>query len=248
MTSLRLAGRTALVTGGGKGIGAAIAQRLAAEGASVALTYSASGDKARAIVEGIASAGGRALALRADAADAEAVAGAVAETASRFGGLDILVNNAGMGVPASIEEARLEDYDTCFAINVRAVFVAMQAAARVMGRGGRIITIGSVNGDRIPFGGGAVYAATKAAVAGLTRGAARDLGLRGITVNVVQPGPIDTDMNPADGPWSGAAKAAIALGHYGAPGDVAAMVAFLAGPDSAFVTGASFNVDGGYNA
>ena len=246
---MRLAGRAALVTGGGKGIGAAIARRLAAEGAAVAITYSASAEHARAVVAAIEAEGGRqAFAIQADAADAAAVEGAVEQTVVRFGGIDILVNNAGMGVPALVGETRLEDYDRSFAVNVRAVFVAMQAAARHMKAGGRIITIGSVNGDRIPFTGGAVYAATKAAVAGLTRGAARDLGPRGITVNVVQPGPIDTDMNPADGPWSGPAKAAIALGHFGDVRDVAAMVAFLASEEARFITGATLNVDGGYNA
>lgn len=243
-----LSGKTALVTGGGRGIGAAIAQRLAADGAAVALTYSASATQAHALVEQIAAAGGRAIAIQADASDAAAVERAVAETARQLGGLDILVNNAGMGVPASIETMRPEDFDHCFAVNVRAVFVAMQAAARIMPHGGRIITIGSVNGDRIPFSGGAVYAATKAAVAGLTRGAARDFGPRGITVNVVQPGPIDTDMNPADGPWAGAAKAALAMGEFGQPDDVAAMVAFLASTQAGYITGATLNVDGGYNA
>ncbi len=243
-----LSEKIALVTGGGRGIGAAIARRLAEDGAAVAITYSASADRARDLVAQITADGGRAIAIQADAADAAAVERAVAETAREFGGLDILVNNAGMGVPASIEDMRLEDFDTCFAINVRAVFVAIQAAARLMQRGGRIVTIGSVNGDRIPFAGGAVYAATKAAVAGLTRGAARDLGPRGITVNVIQPGPIDTDMNPADGPWAGAAKAALAMGEFGQPEDVAAMVAFLASAQAGYITGATLNVDGGYNA
>lgn len=243
-----LSGKTALVTGGGRGIGAAIAQRLAADGAAVALTYSASADGARDLAARIVADGGRAIAIQADAADATAVERAVTETARQLGGLHILVNNAGMGIPDLIEDVRLEDFDRCFDINVRAVFVAMQAAARIMPRGGRIITIGSVNGDRIPFSGGAIYAATKAAVAGLTRGAARDLGPRGITVNVIQPGPIDTDMNPADGPWAGAAKAALAMGEFGQPRDVAAMVAFLASAQAGFITGAALNVDGGYNA
>jgi len=243
-----LSGKTALVTGGGRGIGAAIARRLAEDGAAVAITYSASADRARDLAAQIAADGGRAIAIQADAADAAAVESAVAETARQFGGLDILVNNAGMGVPSSLEDAQLEDFDACFAVNVRAVFVAMQAAARLMQHGGRIITIGSVNGDRIPFAGGAIYAATKAAVAGLTRGVARDLGPRGVTVNVVQPGPIDTDMNPADGPWAGAAKAALAMGEFGQPHDVAAMVSFLASAQAGFITGATFNVDGGYNA
>jgi 3-oxoacyl-[acyl-carrier protein] reductase len=243
-----LSGKIALVTGGGRGIGAGIARRLAAEGVTVAITYSASAAKARDVVAEIEAKGGTAIAIAADAADADAVIAAVDRTIAEFGGLDILVNNAGMGVAAPIADMSLADYDRCFAINVRAVFVAIQAAAGHMGRGGRIITIGSVNGDRIPFQAGAIYAATKAAVAGLTRGAARDLGSRGITVNVVQPGPIDTDMNPADGPYSASGLAALAVGHYGQPRDVAAMVAFLASSDAAFITGASLNVDGGYNA
>ena len=244
----RLVNKVALVTGGGRGIGAAIARRLAQDGAAVAVTYSASADAAQRVAAEIEAFGRRAIAIHADAADPTAVIAAVDDAAARFGRLDILVNNAGTGVAASIEKMRLEDYDRCFAVNVRAAFVAMQAAVRHMEHGGRIITIGSVNGDRIPFSGGSVYAATKAAVAGLTRGAARDLGPRGITVNVVQPGPIDTDMNPADGPYSDAAKTALATGDYGRPEDVANLVAFLAGEESRYITGASLNVDGGYCA
>jgi 3-oxoacyl-[acyl-carrier protein] reductase len=244
----RLTDKVAVVTGGSRGIGAGIARRLAADGASVLLTYHASPDPAAKVVAAITAAGGTAHAVQADAADADAVAAAVDAAAARFGRLDILVNNAGMGVVGGIGDAALADYDHCFAVNVRAVFVAMQAAARHMGPGGRIITIGSVNGDRIPFAGGAVYAATKAAVAGLTRGVARDLGPRGITVNVVQPGPIDTDMNPEDGPWAGAARAMLATGAYGTAADVAAMVAFLASDEARYITGAALNVDGGYNA
>jgi 3-oxoacyl-[acyl-carrier protein] reductase len=244
----KLNGKAALVTGGGRGIGAAIARRLAAEGARVAITFHASAAGAAALADEIAASGGQAIALKADMADPAAVREAVAETVRRFGRLDILVNNAGMGVPASIEDVAMADFETCVAVNFTAVFVAIQEAARRMAAGGRIITIGSVNGDRIPFQGGAIYAATKAAVAGLSRGAARDLGPRGITVNVVQPGPTDTDMNPADGPWADAGRAATALGRFGEPADVASLVAFLASDEAAFITGASLNVDGGYNA
>jgi 3-oxoacyl-[acyl-carrier protein] reductase len=243
-----LAGKVALVTGGGRGIGAGIARRLAADGAAVAVTFSSSPTKAAEVTAAIEAAGGRAIAIEADAADPEATRRAIAQTAERLGGFDILVNNAGMGIAAGIADIVLEDFDRCVAVNLRAVFVGMQEAARRMGEGGRIITIGSVNGERIPFMGGAIYAATKAAVGGLTRGAARDLGPRGITVNVVQPGPIDTDMNPADGPWADAGRAATALGRFGQTRDVAALVAFLASDQAGFITGASLNVDGGYNA
>jgi 3-oxoacyl-[acyl-carrier protein] reductase len=243
-----LTGKAALVTGASRGIGAAIARRLARDGCAVAISYAASPDRAKAVVDEILAAGGQAAAFAADAGDAPAVVAAVDAAAERFGRLDILVNNAGMGVAASLEAIELADYDRCFAVNVRGVFVAIKAAARHMQRGGRIITIGSINADHIPFAGGAVYAATKAAVAGLTRGVARDLGPRGITVNVIQPGPVDTDMNPADGPWAAAAKAAMALGEYGAPDDIAALVAFVASPQARFITGASLNIDGGYTA
>ena len=243
-----LEGKIALVTGGARGIGAAIVRRLAADGARVAFTYATSAEPARALVAEIGAAGGAALAISADSADASAVVAAVDAAAKAFGGLDILVNNAGVGVAASVADTRIEDYDHTFAVNVRAVFVAMQAGVRHMRPGGRIITIGSVNADRIPFAGGAIYAATKAAVAGLSRGAARDFGPLGITVNVVQPGPIDTDMNPANGPWASAAKAMLASGAYGEGADVAALVAFVAGPEAGFITGACLNVDGGYLA
>ncbi len=243
-----LDGKVALVTGGSRGIGAAIARRLAREGARVAITYHASGDRAAEVVASIVGAGGEAFAIEADSGDAAAVSLAVGQTAARFGRLDILVNNAGMGVAASIETASLEDYDRTFAVNVRGVFAAIQAAARLMDSGGRIITIGSINADRIPFAGGAIYAATKAAVAGLTRGAARDLGPQGITVNAVQPGPVDTDMNPAGGPWAAESAGHTALGRFGEAEEVAALVAFLAGPEAANITGASLNIDGGYGA
>jgi 3-oxoacyl-[acyl-carrier protein] reductase len=243
-----LEGKTALVTGGSRGIGAAIAKRLAREGAGVALTYTSSPQKAADVVAAITGAGGRGLAIEADSADAEAVRGAIATTIRAFGSLDVLVNNAGALKVAPIDQISLDDFDRMVAINVRAVFVAVQEASRHMKEGGRIITIGSVNADRMPFAGGAVYAMTKAAVAGLTRGLARDLGPRGITVNNVQPGPVDTDMNPAEGQFADSLKALMALPRYGKADEIAAMVAYLAGPEAGFVTGASLTIDGGFAA
>ena len=244
----KLAGKVALITGGSRGIGAAIARRLARDGAAVAITYASAQQKADEVVRAIESAGGRAMAIRADSGDAEAVKNAVAETVRTLGRLDVLVNNAGIAVVAPLDQFSLDDFDRMVAVNVRAVFVAAQEASRHMSEGGRIITIGSVNADRMPFAGGGVYAMTKAAVAGLTRGLARDLGPRGITVNNVQPGPIDTDMNPADGPLAEAMKGWTALARYGRGEEIAGMVAYLAGPEAGFVTGASLTIDGGYAA
>jgi len=244
----KLAGKVALITGGSRGIGAAIARRLARDGAAVAITYASAQQKADEVARAIESAGGRAMAIRADSGDASAVKNAVAETVRTLGRLDVLVNNAGIAVVAPLDQFSLDDFDRMVAVNVRAVFVAVQEASRHMSEGGRIITIGSVNADRIPFPGGGVYAMTKAAVAGLTRGLARDLGPRGITINNVQPGPIDTDMNPADGPLAEAIKGWTALARYGRGEEIADMVAYLAGPEAGFVTGASLTIDGGYAA
>jgi 3-oxoacyl-[acyl-carrier protein] reductase len=243
-----LTGKVALVTGGSRGLGAAIAKRLASDGAAVALTYTSSPQKADAVVRAIESAGGQALPIRADSADVEAVRNAVAETVKAFGRLDILVNNAGVVVLAPIDEFKMEDFDRLLAVNVKGVFVATQEAVRHMKEGGRIIHIGSINSDLVPFAGGSVYALTKAAIAGFTRGLARDLGPRGITVNNIQPGSVDTDMNPADGPFAAQLKNMIAVQRYGQSDEVAAMVAYLAGPEAAYVTGASLKIDGGFGA
>jgi 3-oxoacyl-[acyl-carrier protein] reductase len=242
----RLTGKVALVTGGSRGIGAAIAKRLARDGAAVAFTYVGGQPSADQVVGAITADGGRALALRADSADAAAVTRAVGETVETLGRLDVLVNNAGIAVLAPLDQFSLDDFDRMVAVNIRGVFVATQAAARHMGEGGRIIMIGSVNADRMPFVGGSVYAMTKAAVAGLTRGLARDLGPRGITVNNVQPGPIDTDMNPKHGAFAETLKGFLALGRYGEAEEIAGLVAYLAGPEASFVTGASLAIDGGF--
>jgi 3-oxoacyl-[acyl-carrier protein] reductase len=241
-----LAGRRALVTGASRGIGAEIVRRLAADGATVAFTYGASVAAADALLAEVARDGGSALPIRADAADPGQVSAAVHETVTRFGGLEILVNNAGIAAGGDVETFPLETFDRMVAVNIRGMFVAIQHAIPHLPTGGRIINIGSINADRVPNPGLAVYAMTKSAVAGLTRGLARDLGPRGITVNNVQPGPVDTDMNPKDGPLSESARPLLAVGHYGTPGDVAGVVAYLAGPDSSYVTGAHWNVDGGF--
>jgi len=246
--SKKLEGKVALVTGASRGIGAAIAGRLAEDGAAVAITYVSSPDKADAVVKGIEESGGRAVAIRADSADAGAITNAVEETVKLLGGIDVLVNNAGIAHIAPVEEISIEDFDRQVAINVRGVFVASKAAGRHMGEGGRIITIGSVNAERMPFPGGSVYALTKAAVAGFTRGLSRELGPRGITVNVVQPGPVDTDMNPADGPASTFLKSTLAVPRYGTAGEIAALVSYLAGPEAGVVTGAAIMIDGGFSA
>ena len=243
-----LAGKVALVTGGSRGIGAAIARRLATDGASVAITYSKGVDAAASLVKEIERGGGKAIAIQADAADADAVRNAVGRTVTTLGRLDVLVNNAGTAVPAPVEETTLEDFDRLFAVNVRGVFVATQAALKHLKAGGRIINIGSCLGERVFMAGMAPYSATKGAVKMFTQGLARELGARGITVNNVQPGPIDTELNPAAGEWSKVQKAAVPLDRYGRAEEVAALVAFVAGPEASYINGANLTVDGGINS
>ena len=244
----KLAGKVVVVTGGSRGIGAAIAKRLATDGASVAVTYSKGADAATSVVKAIERAGGRAIAIQAEAADADAVKAAVEKTVATFGRLDILVNNAGTAIPKKFEEATLEEMDRVIDINVRGVFVATQAALKHMKSGGRIIMIGSSVGERVLVPGLVPYAATKGAVKIFTQALSREVGSRGITVNNVQPGPIDTELNPAAGEWAVPQKAATALGRYGRVDEIAAMVAFVAGPESSYITGANLTVDGGMNA
>jgi 3-oxoacyl-[acyl-carrier protein] reductase len=243
-----LASKVALITGGTRGIGAAIAKRLAADGASVAVTYSKGADAAASVVKEIERGGGKAIAIQADAADADAVKDAVDRTVTTLGRLDVLVNNAGTAIPKSFEEATLEEMDRVIDINFRGVLVATQAALVHMKSGGRIIMIGSAVGERVVVPGLVPYSATKGAVKIFTQALAREVGSRGITVNNVQPGPIDTELNPAAGDWAAPQKAATALDRYGRVDEVAALVAFVAGPESSYITGANLTVDGGMNA
>ena len=243
-----LSGKVALVTGGSRGIGAAIVRRLVKDGAAVAFTYSRAKEKAAALVVELESHGGKALAIQADSTDAEAVRGSVSQTIDALGGLDILVNNAGILLLGTIESFSLEDFDRMIAVNVRPVFVGAQAAGRHMKAGGRIIVIGSITADRSGFPGSSVYSMTKAAVAVLARGLAIDFAPRGITVNTIQPGPTETDMNPGNGPHSDVVKSSSRLKRLGKAEEVASMVAFVASPEASFVTGAALSVDGGYLA
>jgi 3-oxoacyl-[acyl-carrier protein] reductase len=247
-TPKNLTGMVALVTGGSRGIGAAIVKRLAREGADVALTYVSNAHQAGVTVKAAQASGVRALAVQADSADAQAVVAAVERTVQELGGIDILVNNAGIAVIAPLDAFRLEDFDRTLAVNVRAAFVATQAAVKHMQAGGRIINVGSCNAERMPFAGGGVYAMSKAALVGLVKGLARDLGPRGITINNIQPGPVDTDMNPATGDFARMLVQQMALPRYGTGDEIASLVAYLASPEAAYVTGASLSIDGGFTA
>ena len=246
MTTLPLAGKVAVVLGGSRGIGAAVVRRLAADGASVLFTFASAAAQAEAVAADVEAAGGRALALRADSADPQAIRDAVAQAAKQFGGLDILVNSAGLIGMRRPEGYDIDEFDRMYAVNVRAALVAAEAAQTLMGEGGRIIMIGSIVADRVGVPGGALYASTKGAVAAMTRGLARDYGPKGITINNVQPGPTETDMNPADSPHRDWLTAQSPLGRVGQPDEIANLVAFLAGPQSSYINGASLTVDGGF--
>jgi 3-oxoacyl-[acyl-carrier protein] reductase len=244
----RLENKVALVTGGSRGIGAGIVKRLAEEGATVAFTYAQSAAAAATVVAEVEAAGGKALSIVADSHTTDGVIRAVEQTVNTFGRIDILVNNAGMYVVNTIENYSLQEYEDIMAVNVRAVFLASQAAARHMQAGSRIITIGSNMADRVTGSHGALYAMSKSALIGLNKGIARDLGAKGITANLVQPGPIDTDMNPASSDFAAAARSRMAIQQYGTPAQIAGLVAYLASEESAFMTGAALTMDGGYNA
>src|ERR1700737_82512 len=244
----KLEGKIALVTGGSRGIGAPIAKRLAADGAKVAITYAKGADAAASVVREIERDGGKAIAIQADATDAGAGKAAVEKTVTTFGKLDVLVNNAGTAIPKTFEETTLEEMDRVLDINVRGVFIATQAALKHMKSGGRIIMIGSSLGERVLVPGLVPYSATKGAVKIFTQALSRELGSRGITVNNVQPGPIDTELNPATSEWAVPQKAVTALARFGHVNEIAAMVAFVAGPESSYITGANLTVDGGMNA
>jgi NAD(P)-dependent dehydrogenase (short-subunit alcohol dehydrogenase family) len=241
-----LTGKVALVTGGGRGIGAAIAQRLASDGAAVALTYASSADHARAVTEHIEAGAGRALAIHVDNQDPQAVLDAVNTTVSRLGRIDVLVNNAAHFAHGDLDQITLAEVDRTLAVNVRAVFLACQTAARHMGQGGRIITIGTCITMRVPGPGMTLFAMSKSALTGLTKGLARDLGPRGITAVVIHPGPIDTHANPPDGPQAPAFSSPTALGRYGTTADIAATVAHLAGDGGRYITGTAISIDGGF--
>lgn len=244
----RLEGKVAFVTGGSRGIGAAVVRRLAKEGAHVAFTYSSSSSKAEETMKAAQKHSPNILALKADSADAGELRQAIDQVARKWGRIDILVNNAGTLLLGHVDDLVLADFDRGFAVNVRAIFIATQASLKHMKEGGRIINIGSCNAERMPFEGGAAYAMTKSALIGLTKGFARDLGKRAITVNTIQPGPVDTDMNPEQGEFAETLKNLMALPRYGTADEIAGMVAYLASQEAAYVTGSCLTIDGGFTA
>jgi 3-oxoacyl-[acyl-carrier protein] reductase len=244
----KLLNKIALVTGGSRGIGAAITRKLAADGASVAFTYSRSAEKAEALVAEINATGGRAIAIAADSANAQSVTDAVLKTVAEFGGIDILVNNAGIYIGKAFHDHTLDDYEEIMAINVRAVYVAALEAVKHIPAGGRIISIGSNMADNSMGPQTTLYTMSKSALQGFTRGLARDLGSKGITVNLVQPGPIDTDMNPANGEMADHLRSLMALSDYGTGADIAGLVSFLASEEGKYITGTALTIDGGLNA
>lgn len=248
MTDRTLAGKVALITGASRGIGAGVATRLAADGASVVITYAKSPDRAEGVVDNIATLGGRAFAIRADSSKGDDIERAIAGTVETYGQLDILVNNAGFGKFAELADLEVADIDWELSLNIRGTILATRAALKFLPDGGRIINIGSINADRMPFPGGSVYATTKGAIASFTRGMARELGPRKITINNVQPGPIDTEGNPASGPAAGSMLDVMAVDTFGTVEEVGAFVSYLAGPEAAFITGASLDIDGGFGA
>lgn len=239
--------KIALVTGGSRGIGAAIAKKMAQQGADVAITYQLSTRKAEHVLQEIRQFGVKALAIQADSTDPHAVMNAVDQVYQQFGGLHILVNNAGIGMYNDFNNFTLEDFDRIMAVNVRAVFAASQAASGYMTAGGRIIHVGSCQAERMPSSGGSLYGMSKSALVGLTKGMARDLGPKGITVNIIHPGPVNTDMNPSDGPSSDYQRSLTALSEYGTAEEIASLVAYIAGPESRYITGAGITIDGGTN-
>jgi 3-oxoacyl-[acyl-carrier protein] reductase len=243
-----LTGKTALIIGGTRGIGAAISRRLAADGAAVAMIHLSRADEAEALTAELRAAGTQALAIPADVADPASLSAAIDAALARFGRIDILINNAGIAITGALADYPADAFDRSFAINVRAPFLAARRLAAQMPDGGRIVTIGSIVADRMPGPGGTLYAASKSALGGLTRGLARDLGERGITVNLVQPGPIDTERNPADGPNAAGNRTPLAIVRHGTTAEVAGLVAWLVSDEASFVTGATYNIDGGWSA
>lgn len=243
----RLQNKVVFITGGSRGIGAGIAKRMAAEGADVVITYVHAADQAKQVTDEITKAGRQALAIQVDNASPEAIDAAIEKTVARFGRIDILVNNAGIYIAKPLADYTLQDIDSTLAVNVRAVLLASQKAAQHMQEGARIITIGSNMAERVSFPTGSLYAMSKSALIGLTKGLARDLGGRGITVNMVQPGPVDTDMNPANAPHADMLRNAMAIPQYGKPADIAELVTYLASKESQFMTGAALTIDGGFS-